>query len=174
MTPTRLWSRVLIQLITVVPSVRYDSWAGVAPSFSLSSSDWRIDRTLRRSRADGVALQGLDVLDDGGHFRARQLVGEAGHHRLESVHDLGERVHHRLGDVPLVDRDDAAVGQLLAAAVQIEPGGADVLRPVDAVAFHAPLLLREAAALVDQVAERRREVARGGRAILLGGEAAVL
>src|SRR5260370_24135579 len=122
----RLWSRVLSHDMTVVPSCRYDGEPGAGPdSRELSASDRRIGRSFRRSGADRVALQRLDVLDERGHLGTRDLSLEARHHRLEAVDDLGRGFHHRFRQVGLVDVDEAAVGELLAAARTAQPGRAD-------------------------------------------------
>src|SRR5438105_26099 len=173
-TPTRLWSRVFSQDSTVVPSCRYVGAGGVPASAWLSASDRRIRGSFRRSDTDRVALQRLDVLDEGGDLRPGQLALETGHHRLEALHDLLRRIHHRLREVRLVRLDGGAVGQLLAAVVEVEPGGTDVPGAVRGVALDAALLGGDAPALIDHVSQGGREVERRRLAVLGGHHAAML
>ncbi len=110
-----------------------------------------------------------------------QLALEGGQHRLEAQDDVRHRVHHRPGEVGLVDVDRPPGVERLHAVVEAQPGGADVGRAVGGVALEAACPLGDlASGLGEAVAGLVARAERAARVVgardppLLAGEPAVV
>ena len=132
-TPMRLWSRVSSHDLMRGAVGRVARARGARRGVERAASratDGLIGGSLVRRASRASVRSDLMYSTMRRRLGRRRAALERRHHRLEAGHHLRPRVHHRLGEVRLVGDHRLAVGQLLAAAVHVEPGGADVRRAV--------------------------------------------